>query len=366
MWGNARRNTRRTASVPDRTTIVAAIAIVLALPLAFTACSSNSTAPPSGTVVLWVANSGLSKTGISNNAANANSILGYTASQIATGTTAAPAIKLITNSGNAGLALDAAGNLWVTDPSNNSIAEYAAAQLKKSGQPKPNVVISANANGSLNSPEALAMDGNGNLWVANSAADGGSANTVVEFTKNQLTASGSPTPTVRLASHAGSINNPQGLAFDPLGNLWVSDSGAVKEFSATQLVTSGAPAPAVTIGDDGLGSLNGPEGITFDTKGNLWVAVFFSNLVVGYSSSQLTASGNPVPAVIVRAGDQSALNNPCGLAFDTTGNLWVSNLTTSWLLKFVAKQLTSPSSPKPVVFVAGGSLVSPCAMAYVR
>ncbi len=366
MWGNARRNTRRTASVPDRTTIVAAIAIVLALPLAFTACSSNSTAPPSGTVVLWVANSGLSKTGISNNAANANSILGYTASQIATGTTAAPAIKLITNSGNAGLALDAAGNLWVTDPSNNSIAEYAAAQLKKSGQPKPNVVISANANGSLNSPEALAMDGNGNLWVANSAADGGSANTVVEFTKNQLTASGSPTPTVRLASHAGSINNPQGLAFDPLGNLWVSDSGAVKEFSATQLVTSGAPAPAVTIGDDGLGSLNGPEGITFDTKGNLWVAVFFSNLVVGYSSSQLSASGNPIPAVIVRAGDQSALNNPCGLAFDTTGNLWVSNLTTSWLLKFVAKQLTSPSSPKPVVFVAGGSLVSPCAMAYVR
>ena len=192
------------------------------------------------------------------------------------------------------------------------------------------------------------------------------ANTVVEFTASQLSASGSPKPAVRLASNVGSINNPQGLAFDPLGNLWVSDSAAVKEFSATQLAASGAPVPAVTIGDDGLGSLNGPEGITFDAKGNLWVAVFFSNLVVGFSSSQLTGSGTPVPAVIVRSGDQSALNNPCGLAFDGTGNLWVSNLTTSWLLKFVAKQLTSPSSPKPVVFVAGGSLVSPCAMAYVR
>lgn len=340
--------------------------MALALPLAFTACSSNSTAPPSGSIVLWVANSGLTKTGNATNGANANSILGYTASQIATGTTAAPAIKLVTNSGNAGIALDAAGNLWVTDPSNNSIAGYAAAQLKKSGQPKPDVVISANANGSLESPEALAFDGNGNLWVANSAAAGAGSNTVVEFTTTQLSASGSPKPAVRLASNAGSINNPQGLAFDPLGNLWVSDSAAVKEFSATQLAASGAPVPAVTIGDDGLGSLNGPEGITFDAKGNLWVAVFFSNMVVGFSSSQLSASGSPVPAVIVRSGDQSALNNPCGLAFDGTGNLWVSNLTTSWLLKFVAKQLTSPSSPKPVVFVAGGSLVSPCALAYVR
>ena len=370
MWRNARRTARRTASVPDRTTAGAApaiaLALALALPLAFTACSSSSTAPPSGNIVLWVANSGLTKTGNATNAANANSILGYTASQIATGTTAAPAVKLITNSGNAGIALDAGGNLWVTDPSNNSIAEYTAAQLKKNGQPKPNIVISADANGSLDSPEALAIDSNGNLWVANSAADGSGANTVVEFTKSQLATSGSPKPAVRLASNAGSINNPQGVAFDPLGNLWVSDSAAVKEFSATQLAASGAPVPAVTIGDDGLGSLNGPEGITFDAKGNLWVAVFFSNLVVGFSSSQLAASGNPVPAVIVRSGDQSALNNPCGLAFDATGNLWVSNLTTSWLLKFVAKQLTSPSSPKPVVFVASGALVSPCALAYVR
>jgi sugar lactone lactonase YvrE len=366
MW----RNARRTASGPDRTTVGAASAIALALSLALslalTACSSNSTAPPSGSVVLWVANSGLTKTGHSVNGANANSILGYTAAQIATATTAAPAVKLVTNSGNGGIVLDATGNLWVTDPSNNAVSEYTAAQLKKNGQPAPAVVIASDANGSLDSPEALAMDGNGNLWVANSAPDGSGANTVVEFTKSQLSASGSPQPAVRLAPNAGSINNPQGIAFDPLGNLWVSDSGAVKEFSVSQLAASGAPVPAVTIGDDGLGSLNGPEGITFDAKGNLWVTVFFSNLIAGYSSNQLATSGNPVPAVIVRAGDQSALNNPCGLAFDATGDLWVSNFTTSWLLKFVAKQLASPSSPKPVVFVASGALVSPCALAFVR
>ena len=362
MW----RNARRTTSVPDRSAIAAVTALAAGVAMALTACSSNSTAPGTGPVVLWVANSGSTRTGNSNTSPSPNSILGYTAGQIKTGTTAAPAVLITTNNGNGGIALDAAGNLWAADPFDNSIAEYSVAQIAKSGQPKPSVIIAADATGSLNSPEAIAFDPHGNLWVANSAATGTGANQLVEYSASQLAASGNPTPTVRIASNAGSINNPQGMAFDPSGNLWISDSAALSEFTTGQIAASGAPVPAVTLGDDGLGSLNGPEGITFDAGGNLWVAVFFSNLVVGYSSSQLGASGSPVPAVIVRSGDQSALNNPCGLAFDGSGNLWVSNVTTSWLLEYVAKEITSPSSPKPVVFVAGGSLVSPCAMTYVR
>jgi sugar lactone lactonase YvrE len=362
MW----RNARRTASVPDRSAIAGAMALAVSVTIVLTACSSNSTAPATGNVVLWVANSGSTRTGNANTSPNPNSILGYTASQIKTGTTSGPAVVITTNNGNGGIALDAAGNLWAADPFDNSVAEYSVAQIKKSGQPKPAVTLTTDASGSLNSPEALAFDPHGNLWVANSAATGTGANQLVEFSASQLTASGSPKPVARVAANAGSINNPQGMAFDPSGNLWISDSGAVSEFTTAQIAASGAPVPAVTLGDDGLGSLNGPEGITFDPGGNLWVAVFFSNLVVGYSSSQLGASGNPVPAVIVRSGDQSALNNPCGLAFDGSGNLWVSNVTTSWLLEYIAKELTSPSSPKPVVFVAGGSLVSPCAMTYAR
>ena len=361
MWWNA----RRTAPVPDRIAVAAAMALGVGAALALAACS-KSTAPASGPIALWVANSGSTRTGNTNTSPNPNSILGFTASQIATGTTLPPAVVITTNDGNTGIALDANGNLWAANPFDNSIAEYSATQITKTGTPKPNVLISATAVGSLNQPAALAFDPHGNLWVANSAAAGTNANTLVEFSASQLASSGSPIPAVRVASNAGSITNPQGMAFDPSGNLWISDSAAVSEFTPAQLSASGAPTPAVTLGDDGLGSLNGPEGITFDAKGNLWVAVFFSNLVVGYSSSQLATSGNPVPAVIVRSGDQSALNNPCGLTFDPSGNLWVSNVTTSWLLKYLAGEITSPSSPKPVVFVAGGSLVSPCAMTYVR
>src|SRR5580692_11633169 len=176
MWWNA----RRTASVPDRIAVAAAMALGVSAALALAACS-KSTAPASGPIALWVANSGSTRTGNTNTSPNPNSILGFTASQIATGTTLPPAVVITTNDGNTGIALDANGNLWAANPFDNSIAEYSATQITKTGTPKPNVLISATAVGSLNQPAALAFDPHGNLWVANSAAAGTNANTLVEF-----------------------------------------------------------------------------------------------------------------------------------------------------------------------------------------
>ena len=156
MWWNA----RRTASVPDRIAVAAAMALGVSAALALAACS-KSTAPASGPIALWVANSGSTRTGSSNTSPNPNSILGFTASQIATGTTLPPAVVITTNDGNAGIALDANGNLWAANPFDNSIAEYSASQITKTGTPKPNVLISATPVGSLNQPAALAFDPHG-------------------------------------------------------------------------------------------------------------------------------------------------------------------------------------------------------------
>ena len=60
----------------------------------------------------------------------------------------------------------------------------------------------------LNDPDALAFDASGNLYVANTGG-----NTVSEF------APGSTTPTATLTG----LNDPYALAFDASGNLYVAN-----------------------------------------------------------------------------------------------------------------------------------------------
>jgi sugar lactone lactonase YvrE len=95
-----------------------------------------------------------------------NTIQGYTANQLASSSSAAPAAMLTlgrdSNPGNLGLAFDASGNLWVAYFA--SVVEYTACQLTAGGSPKPNVTLTTDDAGSLNNPVALAFDARGNLW----------------------------------------------------------------------------------------------------------------------------------------------------------------------------------------------------------
>ena len=163
-----------------------------------------------------------------------------------------------------------------------------------------------------------ARPGTGALWVV-TLGDLFSSSRVVEFAASQLAASGSPTPAVTLSATGGSLNRPGLLAFDASGNLWVANGGnhTVVEFAASQLGASGSPTPTVTVSATS-GSLNNPAGLAFDASGNLWVAnAGTSNTVVEFVASQLAASGSPTPTVTVSTTIGS-LTLPIGLAFDPT------------------------------------------------
>jgi sugar lactone lactonase YvrE len=243
-------------------------------------------------------------------AALSNAVLEYTASQLSASGTPTPAVTLSGGSLDVpiGLAFDASGNLWVANLAASSVVEFTVSQLASSGSATPAVALSASS-GSLNGPVGLAFDASGNLWVANNGP-----NTVVEFTVSQLAATGSPTPAVTLSATAGSIASPQSIAFDAHGNLWLANGGdtTVVAFSPSQLASTGTPTPAVTLSAT-AGSLNGPEGLAFDASGNLWVANFVGPSVVEFTASQLVVSGSPTPNVTASG---SSLVAPVGLAFD--------------------------------------------------
>ena len=252
---------------------------------------------PSGN--LWVTNP--------NNSVNA--VVSFTPAQIAAGASQ-PSLVVSLPGGTtvSGITFDSAGDLWVADDQSNAISEYRAASLVISGAPAPSVVLSTNGD-TLDGPQTMDFDATGDLWVA----DAGN-NHVVEYTATQLAVSGSPIPAVTLESNGTNLVSPVGLTFDKAGDLWVTNNfgDSVVEFTASQLGSSGGPTPAVMISANN-GSLSGPIGLAFDASGNLWVANGGNNRVIAYSSSQLSASGAPTPAITV-SGPATGLNRPAGIA----------------------------------------------------
>jgi DNA-binding beta-propeller fold protein YncE len=101
-----------------------------------------------------------------------------------------------------------------------------------------------------NEPEGLALDSKGNLYVANV---GGNEVLVYNTNYQQLTGR-----TISLY-----LNGPTGVAFDPSGNLWVSNlnSSQIYEYSPTGSFLQQFPAYGI----------NNPIAISIDGIGNLWV-----------------------------------------------------------------------------------------------
>jgi sugar lactone lactonase YvrE len=314
-------------------------------------CSSNSTTSPRGTSgtsaagSLWIAN-----------AISPPTVVEFAASQLASGTPA-PAVTITSGStgSNIGVAFDASGNLWVA--SNGSIVQYSASQLKKSGSPAAAVTLSGSA---ISSPEGLAFDASGDLWVANAGNS-----TVAEFAVAQLATSGSPTPPVVISAPGSALTRPVGLAFDASGDLWVSNStpNTVVEYTPAQLAGTGDPAPTVKFSSVAM-SLSAPQFLAFDGGGNLWVANgegLTTFTIEAFTPAQITAgSGHPVPAIVLSSFTNS--DAPAGLAFDGSGNLWVSTINS--IVEFTPSQINATGAPTPSITITGSALGGASGMAF--
>ena len=167
---------------------------------------------------------------------------------------------------------DASANLWIVENQNQQILAYKeatlAAALGHSGQVNPDIIISS---ASFGDPRAIAFDGAGNLWLADATGK------LLKFAAADLAMSGTPTPTVIITATpvvtadgiALSLDFPEGVAFDPSGNLWVANlesdnAGSLAEFTSAQLASSGSPSPAVFLDSDIFGTnIHQPSLLTF-------------------------------------------------------------------------------------------------------
>ena len=146
-----------------------------------------------------------------------------------------------------------------------------------------------------------------------------------------------------------SLSDPVGLAFDSHGDLWVSEQSNNRVLEFVPPFYNGMPASLV-IGQSSFTTrvaattqtgLNNPWEITFDSSGDLWVTDIANNRVLEFVPPFY--NGMPASVVIgqssftqaLQGRSQSGIFNPHGIGFDSQGDLWITDYGNDRVLEFV-------------------------------
>jgi sugar lactone lactonase YvrE len=166
----------------------------------------------------------------------------------------------------------------------------------------------------------------------------------ISFAQQVTTLAGSGTSGSTNGSGAGaSFSSPFGVAIDEGGALYIADA-ANNEIRKIDVITGEVStlAGSVMAGSaDGAGtsaSFNAPSGITTDDNGNLYVADKLNNEIrkVVISTGEVsTIAGSTTPGSADGKIAGASFYNPCGLAYDGSGNLYVSDALNHEIRKIV-------------------------------
>jgi sugar lactone lactonase YvrE len=237
-----------------------------------------------------------------------------------------------------GVAVDGQGNVYVADAGNDTIRKITGAGLVTTVAGSAGTPGSANglpAAARFNQPAGVAVDAAGNLYVADEA------NAAIR----EIAAGGAVTTLAGMAGSPGyqdgpwasaRFNQPHGIAVDNAGNLYVADTedGAIRLIRANGLVTTLAGAgetPGRFNGEGSTTNFTYPFGVAVDPAGNIYVAdTYRDRISVGAAISNYyftTLAGTAGTAVSFADGTGSAagFNQPNGIALDGAGNLFVAD-----------------------------------------
>jgi len=201
-----------------------------------------------------------------------------------------------------------------------------------------NVTTFVTAGAGLNDPIGLAIDPLGDLLVAN-FLNKNSANGI-----DAVSSSGTVTPYAYLNDY------PAGIALDSSGNIYVANvlGDTVSEVSGP-FPSSGASN--INLAASGLPLLNLPQALAFDSNGNLYVVSANYNGIAEISGGNLSSFVT-----------SDLFNAPDGIAIDTSGNIYVANGGGTTISKVtpegdVSTYATGLENPTGLAFDSAGDLL---------
>jgi trimeric autotransporter adhesin len=284
--------------------------------------------------------------------------------------------------GPEGLAVDSAGNLYIADTQNHRVRKVSGGTISTvAGSGTAGFGGDGGAAGSaqLNLPFGVAVDAAGNLYIAefgnNRVRKVGTNGNISTLAGNGVSGYGGD------GGQAGSaqINGPQGVAADSTGNVYIADTNnnRVRKVASNGVITTVAGTGIAGFSGDGNLASNAqvgnPVAVAVDSVGNVYIAdgslrvrkLFLSGLITTIAGSGARGySGDGGGAL------NATMNGPSALAINATGSIWVADTLNNAvrLLQFAgggttvsavansASNLSGPVAPGELVVLYGSGL----------
>ena len=238
-----------------------------------------------------------------------------------------------------GVALDGAGNLFIADRRNHRIRKVDTSGIITTVAGIGSFGFSGDGgpatSASLANPAGVALDAAGNLFIADGSNNrvrkvdtSGIITTVAGNGSSGFSGDGGPATSANLGT-------PFGVALDGSGNLFISVQGnqRIRQVDASRIITTVAGNGISGFSGDGgpatSASLSFPHGVALDGSGNLFIADSINErirkvdtsgiitTVAGDGSFAFSADGGPATS--------ASLAFPAGVAVDGTGNLFIAD-----------------------------------------
>jgi sugar lactone lactonase YvrE len=248
-----------------------------------------------------------------------------------------------------GVAVDGAGNLYVAESGNGTIRKITPAGVVSNFAGNGNYGNSdgTGAAATFTAPNGIAIDSAGNFYVADTGNQ-----KVRKITPAGLVSTLAGDRVVGSAdgvAAAATFRNPQGIATDRQGNVYVADKDnhAIRKITPTGAVTTLAGMADVMGSADGSGAAAGfsaPESIAADSSGNFYLTDTFNHTIRKITPTGLVSTLAGKAGVNGSADGSVAaatFGYPRGIAIDSLGNLYVADTGNGTVRKITPVGLVS-------------------------
>lgn len=275
-----------------------------------------------------------------------------------------------------GLAVDQAGNLYVSDSSSGTgrvrkvntsgvISTYAGGGAGDGGDGGP-----ASSAGLMTSA-GLAVDSQGNLYIADTVGErvrkvnaAGIISTLAGTGVANYSGDGGP-------AQSATLSVPVGVAVDASGNVYIAEAGnALYGPRIRKVDTSGNISTVAGNGKSGFAGDGGPalnaelggnlQGLAVDNAGNIYIADYANYRIrkVDASGNISTIAGNGKPGGSGVNGNgglaSSSLVQPSGLVVGSSGNLYISDYFASQIREIAfSASVPGLSASAPSLYFSG-------------